>query len=120
MDIGRVIKGLRIEQGLKLEPLANDLDLATSTLSRIESGRHKPSVDNLVRIAEALGVRVSDIFREAEAQTVPDDPALREVLSEYEDLALQLRKTFQALDEGNRRTALELLRTLLRLQKAGV
>lgn len=119
MDIGRVIKGLRLEQGLKLEPLANDLDLATSTLSRIESGRHKPSVDNLVRIAEALGVRVSDIFREAESQVVPASAELREALSEYEDLALQLRKVFHSLDEANRQRALELLRTLLRLQKAG-
>lgn len=114
MDIGRVIKGLRIERGLKLEPLANDLDLATSTLSRIESGRHKPSMDNLVRIAAALGVRVSEIFREAEA--AEGISPLRETPGDYGDQANQMRKLFHALNDHNRKVALELLQTLVRNQ----
>lgn len=119
MDIGRVIKGLRVEQGLKLEPLANDLDLATSTLSRIESGRHKPSVDNLVRIADALGVRVSDIFREAELAEAAVLSPLQEVASDYDNLANQLRKLFHSLSDANRLIALDLLKALAKSQKAG-
>lgn len=115
MNIGRVIRGLRIERGLKLEPLANDLDLATSTLSRIESGRHNPSLENLERIARALGVRVSDIFREAEQ--AEGGQAVNEPASEYEGQSVQLRKLFHALSEQNRSMAIDLLKTLLRGQK---
>ncbi|PQA27960.1 UNVERIFIED_CONTAM: Immunity repressor protein [Trichonephila clavipes] len=115
MNIGRVIRGLRVERGLKLEPLANDLDLATSTLSRIESGRHNPSLENLERIARALGVRVSDIFREAEQ--AEGGQAVNEPASEYEAQSVQLRKLFHALSEQNRSMAIDLLKTLLRGQK---
>lgn len=117
MNIGRVIKALRVEQGLKLEPLANDLDLATSTLSRIESGRHKPALDNLVRIADALGVRVSDIFRAAEDADLPPDSRALEPATDYSNQSLQLRKHFHALNDGNRQVALDLMKTLAKSQK---
>lgn len=119
MKIGQIIKGLRVEQGLKLESLANDLDLATSTLSRIESGRHNPSLDNLIRIAEALGVRVSDIFREAEQASLPAGSRLREIPGDYDNQTLQVRKLFHALSDDNRLVAVDLLKSLLRSQKPG-
>lgn len=118
MNIGRVIKALRMEQGLKLESLANDLDLAISTLSRIESGRHKPALDNLVRIAGALGVRTSDIFRAAEDAELPPDLRTLEVPSDYSNQALQLRKHFHALSDSNRLVALDLIKALGKSQKA--
>lgn len=117
MKIGLVIKGLRMEQGLKLETLANDLELATSTLSRIESGRRNPSLEVLEALAEALGVKVSDIFYEAERATAIASSMTREVPSDYDASGLQLRKIYRSLTEANQAVALGLLRSLAKSQK---
>lgn len=118
MKIGLVIKGLRMEQGLKLETLANDLELATSTLSRIESGRRNPSLEVLEALAEALGVKVSDIFYEAERATAIASSMTREIPSDYDASGLQLRKIYRSLTEANQTIALKLLRSLADSQKA--
>ncbi|MES2720175.1 MAG: helix-turn-helix transcriptional regulator [Pseudomonadota bacterium] len=112
MKIGLVIKGLRIEQGLKLEALANDLELATSTLSRIESGRRNPSLEVLEALAEALGVKVSDIFHEAERATAIASSMTREVPSDYDASGMQLRRIYRSLSAANQAIALGLLRSL--------
>lgn len=39
-------------------------DLSTVFISRIERGKESPSVDNLVRIAKALGIRTRELFEE--------------------------------------------------------
>lgn len=117
MKIGLVIKGLRIEQGLKLETLANDLELATSTLSRIESGRRNPSLEVLEALAEALGVKVSDIFYEAERATAIASSMTREIPSDYDASGLQLRKIYRSLTAANQAVALGLLRSLAKSQR---
>ena len=118
MKIGLVIKGLRIEQGLKLEALANDLDLAASTLSRIESGSRNPSLDVLAALAEALGVKVSDIFNEAERASAVASSLAREVPSDYDASGLQLRRIYRSLTAANQLIALDVLKTLAKSQKA--
>jgi transcriptional regulator with XRE-family HTH domain len=116
MKIGLVIKGLRIEQGLKLEALANDLELATSTLSRIESGRRNPSLEVLEALAEALGVKVSDIFHEAERASAIASSMTREVPSDYDASGMQLRRIYRSLSVANQAIALGLLRSLASTQ----
>jgi transcriptional regulator with XRE-family HTH domain len=118
MKIGLVIKGLRIEQGLKLEALANDLDLAASTLSRIESGSRNPSLDVLAALAEALGVKVSDIFNEAERASAMASSLAREVPSDYDASGLQLRRIYRSLSSANQLIALDLLKSLAKSQKS--
>lgn len=118
MKIGLVIKGLRIEQGLKLESLANDLNLATSTLSRIESGTRNPSLEVLQALAEALGVKVSDIFYEAERATAMASSMTREVPSDYDASGLQVRRIYRGLSAAKQEIALGLLRSLASTQKA--
>ena len=117
MKIGLVIKGLRIEQGLKLESLANDLNLATSTLSRIESGTRNPSLEVLQALAEALGVKVSDIFYEAERATAMASSMTREVPSDYDASGLQVRRIYRGLSAAKQEIALGLLRSLASTQK---
>ena len=41
-----------------------EASLSTVFISRIERGVESPSVDNLVKIAKALGVRVRDLVAE--------------------------------------------------------
>ena len=106
-----------MEQGFKLEALANDLELAPSTLSRIESGRRNPSLEVLEALADALGVKVSDIFHEAERATAMASSMAREVPSDYDSSGLQLRRLFRVLNSSNQAVALDLLRSLAKSQK---
>ena len=60
--LGEAIRAARKEAGFSQEKLAEKADLSTVFISRVERGKESPSVDNLVRIARALGVRVRDLI----------------------------------------------------------
>jgi transcriptional regulator with XRE-family HTH domain len=62
--LGEVVRTKRKEAGFSQEKLAEKADLSTVFISRIERGIESPSVDNLVKIARALGVRVRDLVKD--------------------------------------------------------
>jgi transcriptional regulator with XRE-family HTH domain len=49
------IRGLRVARGWSLDALAGRCHMSASTLSRIETGHRRISIDQLVPIARALG-----------------------------------------------------------------
>jgi DNA-binding XRE family transcriptional regulator len=53
----------RKKAGLTQEKLAEKADLSTIFISRVERGKESPSVDSLVKIAKALGVRARDLVK---------------------------------------------------------
>jgi transcriptional regulator with XRE-family HTH domain len=59
--LGETVRAKRKEAGFSQEELAEKADLSTVFISRIERGVESPSVDNLVKIAKALSVRVRDL-----------------------------------------------------------
>lgn len=61
--LGDAVRAKRKQAGLSQETLAEKAELSTVFISRIERGKESPSVDNLVRIAVALGVRTRDLIK---------------------------------------------------------
>ena len=61
--LGEAVRAKRKEAGFSQEKLAEKADLSTVFISRVERGKESPSVDSLVKIARALGVRVRDLVR---------------------------------------------------------
>lgn len=59
--LGEAVRAKRKEAGFSQEKLAEKADLSTVFISRIERGKESPSLDNLVKIAKALTVRVQDL-----------------------------------------------------------
>jgi len=59
--LGEAIRTHRKEAQFSQERLAEKADLSTVFISRVERGKESPSVDSLVKIARALGVRVRDL-----------------------------------------------------------
>ena len=59
--MGESVRNARKEAGFSQEKLAEKADLSAVFISRIERGVESPSVDNLLKIAKALGLRVSDL-----------------------------------------------------------
>ena len=65
MAIGKAIRKARAEQGLSQEVLAHDAGLDRSYVGGIERGAHNLTVMKLLRIADQLGIRASDLLRRA-------------------------------------------------------
>lgn len=61
-DAGLAIRYFRQEAGLSQEGLADRLDVASPYISMLESGKRYPSIEMLIRIANALHVKPGDIL----------------------------------------------------------
>jgi transcriptional regulator with XRE-family HTH domain len=64
--IGGAIKRRRLEANLTLADLSAGAGLSSAMLSRIENGMAMASLDALERISSAVGVSLSELFRETE------------------------------------------------------
>ncbi len=61
--LGRRIKEIRKSKGLTQEQLSEMIDIETSSLSGIESGRFYPSLHVLEKIADVFGVELIEFFK---------------------------------------------------------
>ncbi len=61
-EIGRRIKNLRDERGMKQNHLARKARISRWELSRIENGRVTPTMRTLKGLVDALGVRLGDLL----------------------------------------------------------
>lgn len=63
---GETIRRLRLERELSQEGLADLSDLDRTYVGGIERGERNPSLTNILRLADALGVPLSQIAASAE------------------------------------------------------
>lgn len=61
--IGDRIREVRGERKLSQQGLAELAGMERQAVNRIEQGHQSPIVDNLIRIAHALGVPLADLVR---------------------------------------------------------
>lgn len=59
---GAHIRHLRHQRGLSQEEVAHSAGIHVTYLSGIERGRRNPSLRNIRRIAQAIGVPLSELF----------------------------------------------------------
>ena len=62
--LGERIKSLRVSRGLTLVGLATATQIDQATLSRIENGRMTGTLASHMKIAEALGLRLPDLYEQ--------------------------------------------------------
>lgn len=60
--IGKRVRELRLQQQLSQEKLAEMIEMSVPYVSYIETGKKRPSLDALIRIANALGVTVDELL----------------------------------------------------------
>ena len=65
--VGNTIHGLRLKHNLTIADIALRTDISRSMLSKIENGQTSASLESLSRIAKALGVSMSALFRQYDA-----------------------------------------------------
>jgi transcriptional regulator with XRE-family HTH domain len=117
MNIGKVIRALRTGRGESLEKLALDVGTDASNLSRIERGLQQPSEDALRAIAAALESSVAELYALAEGQTLAKSrPTSALQPADLVKDAVQMRRYFRSLTPEYQKVALELVKTLVRVQ----
>jgi transcriptional regulator with XRE-family HTH domain len=75
-ELARLVIKHRAVLGISQKELARRIGTSHSAISRLESGRHKTSVETLQRVAEALGLRFVLGF-----ESGPRDDPTRELVS---------------------------------------
>lgn len=127
MNIGHVIKILRIQRKMTQEQIALEADMATSNVSRIEKGLRQPSQKVLQKLAKALNTKPSVLyaaseqpitnisdFLEQEGNDEKKEENINQLLLNHDtQMALKL---FSELTPDNKSLLLEQLKTLHRWQ----
>lgn len=67
-QLGAAIRSLREKRGLSIEALADEADLHTVSVSRIEGGTQNLTWQALSNLADALEVDMVDLLRQAADQ----------------------------------------------------
>ena len=65
-DFGRRTREIRISKGLKAVEVAKACSMAPSNYARLEASKHRPSVETLGRVADALGVPLARLVAKVE------------------------------------------------------
>lgn len=64
MSVGKNIRYFRNRKGISQEVLGEKVGLSKSQISQIETGAKSTSVERLSKIADVLGINVSDLYDE--------------------------------------------------------
>ena len=120
MQIGQVIRSLRVEKGWSQETLAHEADMATSHVSRIERGDRQLSIGKLGALAAALGTSATAICAQTEGLPAPATASGQEgdLTLDHTQEAIELRKAFRKLSLPSRRLVVDFAQMLAKQASA--
>jgi len=85
--VGLRVRQLRLATGLTQAELAERVEAAPETVSRVERGKLAPSADLVERIATALGVKTDDVLsRKPVKKKAEHRPAIQRVVALLEPM----------------------------------
>jgi len=99
--IGKRIQELRKARGLSQEKIAEKADISSTYLSRIECGRENPTLDMLIKLADALEVEIWEMFDFGHVKS-------------HKELKNSLQSILKTADEPTLRLALKVIRAISR------
>jgi transcriptional regulator with XRE-family HTH domain len=100
MNIGKTINELRDERRWTQEELAARANITAANISRIENGKHGPSVQLLESLAQAFGLMVYQLIAIAENEKLPAaiqrfDFDESKLLTSFRNMPNEQREIFQ-------------------------
>lgn len=81
-ELSERIKDCRLRKNISLTHMADYLHLAKSTVSNIETGRHRPSIHHLVIMAKVMNVEISDLIPSQKDPTQSPTSKIKTALKE--------------------------------------
>lgn len=72
MEIGKIIKKFRKEKGLTQKQLGKACGIDEANIRKYENGKQTPRIENLEKIANAMGMSASDLIMSQMADLLPD------------------------------------------------
>lgn len=70
---GERLRGKRIEKGITVTEMANELGLTPDAVMKIESGKRGKTFEKLPTIAKMMGCRIDDLFPEMDDAPNPEE-----------------------------------------------
>lgn len=64
VDLGKRLRTLRKQRKITLQNLSEQANCSVNYLSQVERGLSSPTIETLMRISEALDIRLNDLFAE--------------------------------------------------------
>ncbi len=71
LAFGRALRELRLVRGISQERLAHLSNLDRTYVSGIERGERNPSLTNILKLADALDISLSELANKAEGLMLP-------------------------------------------------
>ena len=68
-NMGLKIKQVRKKQGISQEKLAEMTNMNLKTIIRVENAQCSPSIDTIIKIANVLNIKVTDLFETQDYKT---------------------------------------------------
>ena len=98
-DVGNRIKEERTRQGYSQNALAKRAGIAQATLNAIEASTKNPSVETVIMLARALGVKASYLLGEESGpkkdQETPQDPLIEQIVFAARRLTPERRRQLE-------------------------
>ena len=107
MNTGEIIKYFRLARNMTQEQLAQDAEISFSTLRKYEANERNPKYEQLLKIADALGISVN-LFMDFEIQSVSDLFSILFKMEGQTDLEIATSKDLANLSEDSDKPALSL------------
>lgn len=117
MSIGNRIKYYRKLQGCTQQQLADEIQLSVMSIRRYESSQRIPSLEQLRKIALALGVTVSDLVDPEYWSTLPADQAATAFGNQPLTAKNALDAAFDQLNDEGQRKAIERVEELTEIPR---
>lgn len=103
-DIGKNIKSLRVSRKMTQDRLAEQLFVTRQTVSNYETGKSRPDIDMLVRIAEVLGTDIQQVIYGPEPKALRPEVVRLIIGGSLTGLADVWRLVLQPIAQEIRRT----------------
>ncbi len=72
-DLGERIREIRKRKGMRQDDLADKLEVSNTYISKLENGKKQITIKQLEKVAEALGVELTELLKEEERIQIKDD-----------------------------------------------
>lgn len=95
MNTGEIIKYFRLARNMTQEQLAKEAEISFSTLRKYEANERNPKYEQLLKIADALGISVN-IFMDFEIQSISDLFSILFKMEEQANLEITTGKKLDA------------------------